>query len=212
MERQLRLLGQQEGPDVLIRTMPRNARGFTLIELLVTLTLLGFLLALGLPAFTTMVRNTQIRTVADALQNGIRLARAEALRYNQSTVFILTTAAPALNVAAAANGNNWWVQTIPHASGEAASGVQGGALGDVASGVTITGPAAICFNSNGRPSSIAAPGPSGAACSMSSTTPVATYDVAQSNADRALRVTVSIGGQVRLCDPKRAITSAPDGC
>lgn len=198
---------------------PRLAdRGFTLIELMVTLALLAFLLLLGLPAFTAMVKNTQVRTVADALQNGLRIARAEALRTNQQTVFALTSVAPGLNVAEDPNGTNWWVQTIPHANGGSASAVQNGSgsLTDVASGVSIMGgPAVLCFNSNGRLTDLggASPGMAGGTNCSVATNPVR-YTISQSRADLKLQVLVSVGGQVRLCDLRRAYsaTSAPDGC
>ena len=54
---------------------PRGARGFTLIEMMVTVVLLSILMALAFPAMNGWIRNSRIRTVADALQNGIRLAR-----------------------------------------------------------------------------------------------------------------------------------------
>ena len=195
---------------------PRRAdRGFTLIELMVTLALLGILLLLGLPAFTSMIKSTQVRTVADALQNGIRIARAEALRTNQQTVFALTNATPALNVTPSPNGINWWVQTIPHAGGGTASAVQNGSgsLTDVASGVGVIGPAVLCFNSNGRLTDLggASPGLGSATCSVSS--PPIVYTVSRSGADVSLQVRVAVGGQVRLCDPRRAFSAnSPDGC
>ena len=185
-------------------------RGFSLIELMVVLTLLAFLLLLGLPAFTTMVKNTQIRTVGDALQNGIRIARAEALRTNQQTVFALTNATPALNVTPAANGSNWWVQTIPHAGGDTASAVQNGsgALTDIASGVAITGPAVLCFNSNGRLSAVS-PGLGSTTCSATAQS----FDITHPRGDLKLRVLVAVGGQVRLCDFRRTYSATtPDGC
>jgi type IV fimbrial biogenesis protein FimT len=196
------------------RTICRRppARGFTLIELVVAIALIGILLAAGLPSFTAWIRNAQVRTVTDGLQNGIRLAQSEALRRNRTVVFSLTNAQPALNATAVANGMNWSVQTATTQFGVTTPDfVQGGALADVASGVTITGPIAICFNANGRLSAVAAAntGVSGA-CDVASRT----YDVAVPNGDRPLRVTVGLAGQVRLCDPKRPAQSdtTPDGC
>ena len=199
-----------------VSARPRaGVTGFNLVELMVALALLGFLLLLGLPAFTTMVSNTRIRTVADALQNGLRLARSEALRLNQATVFVLTDGTPALNVAPAGTGRNWWVQTIPRAGGDAASPVPNGsgALTDVASGISITGPAVVCFNANGRISAVAAPiATSSSACSA---LPLQKYDIGN-GLDRPLRVEVSVGGLVHMCDPKRPLMSASaasfDGC
>jgi type IV fimbrial biogenesis protein FimT len=170
------------------------------------------LMALGVPSFTAWIRNAQVRTVTDGLQAGIRLAQSEAVRRNRTMVFSLTNVQPALNANAAANGKNWSVQTATLQFGTIVPEfVQGGALADVASGVTITGPIAICFNANGRLTALASAntGVSGA-CDVNGRT----YDVTTSNADRPLRVTVGLAGQVRLCDPKRPTLSdtSPDGC
>ena len=177
-----------------------GVRGFTLVELVVAITLLGLLIALGLPSFTAMIRNSQVRTVAEGLQNGVRLAQAEAVRRNRQVMFSLTNAQPALNAASAANGKNWSMQTVGQ-FGEAAEFIQGGALADVASAVAITGPASICFNSNGRLVT---------ACNAGATA----FDLSQASSDRPLRVTVALAGQVRMCDPNRPAlsASAPDGC
>jgi len=191
-------------------------RGFTLIELAVTLTLFGMLMALGLPAFLAWTRNTQVRTVAEALQNGLRTAQAEAVRQNRPVVLAFTASSTS-NAASApwtavAGGVNWWTQTVPQFTETSGQFIAGGSLGDVASGVTIgNGPAAVCFNSNGR---VAAPasgtGVTGATCTATGTV---TFNINQTGADRNLVVTLSVGGQVRMCDPKRTLSATtPDGC
>ena len=190
----------------------RASSGFTLVELLITITLLALLLGLAVPFFGGMIRNTRVRSVSEALQNGVRTAQAEAVRRNRQVVFFLTNAEPALNAPAAANGTFWAIQTVPQAldASETAALVRGGALSDVAAGVTITGPASICFNSAGRLTNNAAPGVPGANCTTAAA-PV--YNVAAVGADRPLRMTVSVGGQTRMCDPARTMSStSPEGC
>jgi len=192
----------------------RHSRGFTLVELMVTITLLAILMMLAVPSFTSMIRNSQVRSVAEALQNGLRLAQAEAVRRNRQTVFSLTNAEPGPNSAAAANGRNWAVHTVPRTTEAASSHVfiQGGSLADVAAGVTISnGPTAICFSSAGRLVDNANPGVSGAVCAVTATPPQ--YDFALTGADRPLRVTLAVGGQIRMCDPNKVLSSTnPDGC
>lgn len=188
------------------------ASGFTLIELMVTIALLSLLMSLALPSFNRWIRNTQVRTVAEALQNGVRVAQAEAVRRNRQVVFSFTNAQPALGAAAVANGKSWSIQTVAQFSDTAGEFIQGGAFADVASGVLISGgPVAICFNSNGRlvaKDSDTKTGVPGATCDINGVK----YDVSTSGSDRALRVTVAFRGQVRLCDPKRALSDFPDGC
>ena len=214
---------------MLIRPAPRSgirrkARGFTLIELAVTLTLLGILLAVGLPSFMAWIRNAQVRAVADSLQNGVRRAQTEAVRLNQNVVFYLTNAQPSATALApaVASGKNWSIQSItpayvtdntdPHWT----SFLTGGALGDVASSVTITNAtAALCFNANGRLSAPAATGVPGAVCTAAPLQFLVQQPSPNLSAgDRRLIVQVAIGGQVRMCDPDRPALSAatPDGC
>ena len=64
--------------------------GFTLIELVIVVAISGVLLALGLPSFNVWTQNAQIRTAASAVQNGLQLARGEAVRRNALVRFQLT--------------------------------------------------------------------------------------------------------------------------
>lgn len=188
-------------------------RGFSLVELVVAIALLALLLGLAAPSFATWTRNAQVRSVGDALQSGLRQAQAEAVRRNRQVVFFLTTSKACTTAAeSAANGAYWQIRTVPLMAGEAAEPLQCGVLNDVAEGVGITGPRAVCLNSSGRQVANAAPGVTGATCTLSATG-TSIYDLAVTGADRALRVTLTLGGQVRLCDPSRArSTTHPDGC
>lgn len=191
-----------------------SARGFTLVELMVTVVLLAILFSLAVPSFTGMVRNSQVRSVAESLQNGLRLAQSESVRRNRQTVFTLTNAEPSTNSAAVANGRNWAIHTVPRTTEDPASHVfiQGGSLSDTAGNVTVSNaPAAVCFNSAGRVVDNADPAVSGAVCTVTAT-PVR-YDLALTGADRPLRVTLAVGGQIRMCDPNKALSATnPDGC
>jgi type IV fimbrial biogenesis protein FimT len=74
--------------------MPRKTpAGFTLIELLITIAVLGVLLSVGVPAFRVWMQNTQVRNAADAVLNGIQLARTEAVRRNLNVEFALGSSA-----------------------------------------------------------------------------------------------------------------------
>lgn len=191
--------------------------GLTLIELMVTLTIAALMLLASVPSFSAWIANAKVRSVADEIQNGLRLAQTEALRRNRATVFALTSASPALNAPPVANGKNWFIQTLPLTSGATSETavssdfVQGGNHAKQA-GVVITGPAMVCFGPLGSVVSLAASSAInvlGTACTSAATS----YSVANSSADRALKVVVSVGGQVRMCDPKKTLsTDTPDGC
>ncbi len=203
-----------------MNTRPARVAGFTLVELLITMTLLSVLLVLAAPSFTTWIRNSQVRTVAETLQNGLRVAQSEAVRRNRQVVFYLTNDEPGLGATPAADGRNWVMRWIP-LPGDTVDNtppanepfIQGGSLADIAGGVGIGGPTAVCFNSLGRRVANNATGVAGANCDADILSPLAAFELTRSGADRPLRVTVALGGQVRQCDPSRALDAdTPDGC
>ena len=224
------LLDRQEGLRVLTprriaapkcRSVLQLRAGFSLVELLVAITLLGLLTTLSLPSFLGWIKNTQVRTVAEALQNGLRVAQTEALRRSTAVAFYRTntpltaanTGAAPPNIPFAAGGVNWVVVNVPQFGGTSSDVVflQGGSLGSTASATNLTGPDSLCFDAGGRLVFTPTTLPSGASCAITSP---ATFSASQpSPADRELRVTVSGGGKVRMCDPRRVLSAAtPDGC
>jgi type IV fimbrial biogenesis protein FimT len=72
--------------------MPGQSRGFTLIELMVALAIAALLLLLGMPSFTTFVRNSEIRSTSESLINGLRAATTEAANRNRAVTFELASA------------------------------------------------------------------------------------------------------------------------
>jgi type IV fimbrial biogenesis protein FimT len=62
----------------------RASRGFTLPELLIVITILGVLMAAGLPSFGEFVRNQRVKTASFDLFSSLVLARNEAITRNAS--------------------------------------------------------------------------------------------------------------------------------
>ncbi|WP_323847377.1 GspH/FimT family pseudopilin [Microbulbifer magnicolonia] len=58
----------------------RSAAGFTLIELMFAITILGIVMAVGVPSFTTMIQNNRMVTTTNDLNGTLQYARAEAVR------------------------------------------------------------------------------------------------------------------------------------
>ena len=201
-----------------------RSTGFTLIEVLTVMVIASIMFALAFPIIGTWLKNNQIRTVAESVQNGLRFAQVQAVTLNQETEFILannpppgTTVQPAVSPS-----NSWFSATLTTINGTAnldtnvsPTGLQIGALGNVASGIQIAGPTAICFNSFGRMTGNSSTG-SGASCPVpSASNALYTYTIsAPSTASaRVLNVTLNISGQVRICDPAKTLSSTnPDGC
>ena len=95
------------------RGLRRRQSAFTLVELIVTVAIMAILAALATPSMIGWVRNNKIRTVSDSLQNGLRLAQAEATRRSRQVVFSLTNDKPtASGYTAATNGSNWAINTV----------------------------------------------------------------------------------------------------
>lgn len=199
--------------------MLSRSRGFTLIELLVAISLGALLMALAMPGFKTWIGNSRIRTVADAVQTGLRQAQSEAQRRAHTVVFFRTSStACAPTSVADTNGQNWQIRTVPNAamSGDAAEDVLCGVLTDASSGVKLDGPAAVCFTGDGRQTASTNPAAIGLDCTPAADGTASAYDVTASGSTtdtRPLRVLVALGGSVRMCDPKKTqSSSAPDGC
>jgi type IV fimbrial biogenesis protein FimT len=67
-----------------------KTRGFTMIELMITIALMALLLLMGIPSFQTFLANRTLRNVADSIHNGLLTARANAIKSNAPTVFVLS--------------------------------------------------------------------------------------------------------------------------
>ena len=209
-----------------LKTAQRDGGGFTLVELMVTITLIAILILLAVPAFGTWSADARVRSTAESLQNALRMAQLTAVARNRSTVFSLTNASPALDAAPVANGSNWYIETVPmdgedEDKDKVADRFIQGATAAGQYGVTITGPASLCFNSLGRqvtktltkPSTTCtAPTDDNTVTTKSDT--VGTYTVSKAGASRKLLVRVYLGGRVRMCDAAKDFVNKddPDGC
>ena len=74
--------------------LPNNkSLGFSLIELLIGMTIMAVVIAIGMPSYSAWIQNTRIRTAAESIQNGLQVARAEAVKRNVSVQFVLSDGA-----------------------------------------------------------------------------------------------------------------------
>ena len=176
-----------------------HLKGFGLIEMMIVVSIIGITAAFGIPAFSEWIADTKTRTMAEVLQNSIRLAQTEALRRGRQVQFFLTTATPAKAVAKDTTGKNWGIQTMLLTnSGTADEFVQGGSMAGNNPYISINASSAsIQFNSIGRLSGHSQP---------------VTIQLSNSKGSRALNITVSLSGAVRMCDPNKTRASSPTGC
>jgi type IV fimbrial biogenesis protein FimT len=75
--------------DVFRQLLTMQQQGFTLIELVVTVVVLMAVSMLAIPAFQSSVGNSQIRTGAESIKNGLQQARVEAIKRNARIRFTL---------------------------------------------------------------------------------------------------------------------------
>jgi type IV fimbrial biogenesis protein FimT len=213
------LLGHAQGGSLLMRR--HLSRGISIIELMVVVTIIGIMLMLAVPGIGNWISNSRVRTVAEELQNGLRLAQAEAVNRNRTVAYVRTAATPARNAAPSATGSNWYVQVLPINAVEGATTafqndayVQGGTF-SAQSGANVTGTdtTVVCFNSVGRVVNVTAADTGlGVACVAPTAADNPTdFAIALPASDRAMRVELFLGGRVRMCDPLAA-TGQPNAC
>lgn len=192
----------------------KTMRGFSLIELVIGILILGVLMTLSMPAFTNWLRNTKVRTATESVQNGLQLTRSEAVRRNAQARFsLVTTLGDNCELATA---GPQWVVSLDSPTNKCATApsdtvapriVQSRSSNEGSATTKITGSqSAVIFNGLGRPTPI----PAGNV----------TFDVESSTGDlcmtaggpvRCLRVVVTVGGQIRMCDPALPTADA-QGC
>ena len=179
--------------------MPTLTRGFTLLELVVALTITGMLLMLGMPSFTTFLRNSEVRSTAESISNGLRAARTEATRLNQPVSFTL----------AGGGDTSWSINTFNPIAGtliqppiQQYSRLEVGKSAKVAS--LPAAAVSVTFNGLGR---------------IISPSPIATPNLQQIDVSsvvngeaRTLRIYADDVHGIRMCDPDPAlrILTPPD--
>lgn len=197
----------------------------SLIELMIGLAVLGILLGLGIPAFTTMLQNLQIRTAAEAIVSGMQTARNEAVRRNTSVRFQLVNSMD-VDCDLVETGPHWVVSRNDASSKCNAAPITAFSEpndtslpqilqkrlaedGTATLNATGAGVAAstVVFNSLGRPATggidtVDVANPAGGNCEHA-TTP---------GKMRCMRIRVGTGGQIRMCDPKVTVTTDSRYC
>lgn len=195
-------------------------KGVTLIELMIGIAIVSLLMVIGVPSFRLWIQNTQTRTAAESIQNGLQIARVEAVRRNVNVRFSLTDA----------SGTVTWTVDCVNVTADCPAGIQsrsggeGGANARV--GISVAAlpspvpagyfntalaagaglPAGVTFDGMGR---VPALNPDGTV----NNDDITRIDVTNVNAGvRRMVVVVGTGGQIRMCDPAIAFAANPQGC
>ena len=171
----------------------RLQRGVTLIEMTVTIAIAAILVMLAVPSFKIMLANAQIRTAAQALHDGLQLARVEAIRRNERVILTKgTQSAWTVSI----EGDASTVQARSYTEGSTAASVN----------VTPSGATKVTFDGLGRVKSNT--DASGSISQFDIDVPTTLIPAADS---KDLRITITTGGAIRLCDPN-ATAGVGMGC
>jgi len=191
-------------------------RGVTLLELMLGIVIMTFLLAMAVPSYSDWIRNTHNRTAAESVLNGLQMARNEAVRRNTLVRFNLTDS----------NGTVAWTVGCVVASATCPAVIQSRVAEEG------TDQARVGVNKVALPSTIPAGTFDAALAAGSGLSAGVTFngfgrvpsdnvgddftraDITNVKADSARRyvVLVGVGGQIRMCDPKRPFATDPQGC
>ena len=185
------------------------SRGVSLIELLVGIAIIGMAVALGAPSFSEGFYNSQIRSTAESIQNGLQFARAEAVRRNTAVRMQLTTSLDN-TCTISASGTSWVVSLASAGTPESKCGdsdtvlQSGQPVSGKASATVSSDPAATFgFNGLGRIVKTTSPDTDILDGALDIKPSKGTCAAESGGTLRCLRVLVSAGGQVRMCDPQR---------
>jgi type IV fimbrial biogenesis protein FimT len=189
-----------------------RTRGVTLIELMAVLAILSILMLLGIPYYKQVAENSQTRNAAESIQNGLRMARAEAVRRNTRVRLHLTSQAgladwiaclpdpggspnacqpPLPGQAPSPEAVSWWA--AKDGAPDVRIAVAGLGATDVSTPLATTPPGNVAFDGLGR--------------ALGNTFRI---DIKHTNAQgnavgRRLVIQISTAGQVRMCDPSPAL-------
>lgn len=179
-------------------------RGLNLIEVMVALAILGLALVAVLPSVGDWMQSLAVRNAGESIKAGLEKARQEALRRNLPVTFWLVSDSSAIltnSCTRSAAGASWVVSTMDPggkcgvgpsqsvdprivekwSSQESAKNVEIKAIADGGGTVDF-----VTFDSLGQPGA----------------NQIAQVDIAHaSGAGKTLRIVVSPGGGIRLCDP-----------
>jgi type IV fimbrial biogenesis protein FimT len=189
--------------------------GFNLIEVMVTLSVLGVLIALGAPAFSEWLQSQRIRAAAESILNGMQVARGEAIRRNLAVQMVLellpnstwtvceATISPC-DSTLLADPDPLIVASVIQSRAQ-----EEGNTGNTKVATTPAGAIAVTFSPLGgvmdknpvddssRFTQVDVSNPGGGEC------------IAAGGPMRCLRIVVTGGGSIRMCDPTPTVV-APD--
>ncbi|MGH6611793.1 MAG: GspH/FimT family pseudopilin [Burkholderiaceae bacterium] len=193
--------------DQMTRASLRKQQGLTLVEIAVVLTVAAILYMQAAPMFSVWLGNTQTRTAAESILNGLQLARGEAIRRNRLVQLVFTNGAEPSWTVGCANPVDTGTPDVDDA-GDCLPVIQARGAGEASVQPQLAmlpiDATTITFDSLGR-----------VTANIDGSVTATQINVANpivGDADRrTLRLALGAAGDVRMCDPA-VVASDPRGC
>jgi type IV fimbrial biogenesis protein FimT len=193
-------------------TIARHVQaGFSLVELITVLAVISIVIAVGMPQFAEQLANAKVRSAAESVQSGMRMAQVEAMKRSNATEWALVSVDPVpANVAgaSASSGRNWMARVRTDAvRGINAPVFLAGSEANNAQAAQLTnqsGTTPIVFMPTGQVMQGDPTGPVALAAPM-------VVRVTSAGSNRPLCVFASPAGSIKVCDPALG-TGDPRAC
>lgn len=182
----------------MLTPMKSRQRGVSLIELMIGMIIVGILLSIAIPSFSSWIQSARIRTTAESIQNGLQVARMEAVRHNALVQITLDS------LIGGGTGSDWTVGCVtPTASCPA--NIQQRSTAEGSTNINISATAnTVAYNSLGNVT------PAGTAVNNIDipSDGVCTAGAATAGLNKCLRIIVQ-GGKILMCDRSVSTTAVP---
>jgi type IV fimbrial biogenesis protein FimT len=181
----IRILPTKE--TLLPNSIKSVSSGFSLIELMIGITILAIAMAVAMPTYSQWIQNTHIRNATESIQNGLQRARAEAVSRNTNIAFVL------------GGGSFWSVTQVSDASI-----IETRPFGEISRNLTFT-TSPIALPPDLPPTTITFSSLGAVVANTDGSLSLTQIDIDSAvlaPADsRELRITIGVGGVIRMCDP-----------
>ncbi len=183
---------------------------------MIGLVIMAILLSAGLPAFSLWIQNTQNRTAAESILNGLQLARSEAVRRNANVRFGLTSATGLVtwNVGCVTATTDCPATIQGRTGSEGTANARVGiSIAVIPSPAPTTQFSTAISSGTGLPTGVTFNG-LGRIQTANIGVDITRIDITNTAAATARRlvVTIGTGGAIRMCDPALSLPTNPQGC